>query len=76
MRASTMTVLQNYSWPGNVRDLRNVIERHIDHQRGICIRSRGAKVLRKKRREIMSVACLSAPGGGYAARVLQQKYRN
>ncbi len=29
MRAGTMTSFQNYSWPGNVREPRNMIERHL-----------------------------------------------
>jgi formate hydrogenlyase transcriptional activator len=29
VRASTIKAFQNYAWPGNIRELRNVIERHL-----------------------------------------------
>lgn len=29
VRATTMKAFQNYSWPGNIRELRNVIERNL-----------------------------------------------
>jgi PAS domain S-box-containing protein len=40
VQSSTMRAFQNYSWPGNIRELRNVIERNLILTRGPVFRAR------------------------------------
>jgi PAS domain S-box-containing protein len=72
IQAATLKAFQNYSWPGNIRELRNVIERNLILNSGPLFRAKlpeakprpsaiaGVRIQEVEREHIVRVLCSTA----------------